>query len=101
MRSSPRATAVILSGSVLLAACTPPVPPATQQTGKQNGDPHALGLRPPTDEERARLDAISQKNPPLTPNALARARLNAERQAKGLPPLPTEIPPPPPTSQPK
>lgn len=101
MRSSPRTTAAILSGSVLLAACTQPVPPATPQTGKQDGDPHELGLRPPTDEERARLDAVSQKNPPITPNALARDRLNAERQAKGLPPLPTETSTPPPTSQPK
>lgn len=101
MRSSPRATAVILSGTVLFAACTQPVPPPTSQTGKTDADPHALGLRPPTDEERVRLDAISQKNPPLTPNALARDRLNAERQAKGLPPLPTETPAPPPTSQPK
>jgi len=44
-------------------------------------NPYARGLLPPTDEQSARLDAISQINPELTPNALARARLDAEREA--------------------
>ena len=30
-------------------------------------------------QERARLEALAKKNPPLTPNELARERLNAER----------------------
>lgn len=38
-----------------------------------------LGLRPPTDAERARLDANSQVNPEMPLNDLARARLEAER----------------------
>jgi hypothetical protein len=49
-----------------------------------------MGLRPPTADERARLDAMAKKNPDTTPNALARERLNAERKAQGLPPLPAE-----------
>ena len=55
-------------------------------------DPYATGLLPPTDAERARLDAISQINPELTPNALARARLDAEREA-ARPPQPPYMPP--------
>ena len=61
-------------------------------------DPHATGLRPATAEEAARLDAMAKKNPSLTPNELALERLNAERKAKGLPPLPAEAVVPPPTA---
>ena len=42
-------------------------------------NPYARGLRPPTDAERARLDANSQVNPEMPLNDLARARLEAER----------------------
>lgn len=42
-------------------------------------NPYARGLRPPTDAERARLDANSQVNPEMPLNDLARARLDAER----------------------
>ena len=54
-----------------------------------------LGLRPPTDAERARLDANSQVNPEMPLNDLARARLDAERAAMdgSLPMLPPPIPP--------
>ena len=44
-------------------------------------NPYARGLRPPTDAERARLDANSQVNPEMPLNDLARARLEAERAA--------------------
>ncbi|MEN9632758.1 MAG: hypothetical protein RL077_1162 [Verrucomicrobiota bacterium] len=56
-------------------------------------EPRSLGLRVPTAEERARLDAIAPPNPPQIPNELARQRLNAERVAKGLAPLPEAVPP--------
>ena len=56
-------------------------------------EPRSLGLRVPTPEERARLDAIAPPNPPQLPNELARQRLNAERVAKGLAPLPEAVPP--------
>ena len=56
-------------------------------------EPRSLGLRVPTAEERARLDALALQNPPQLPNELARQRLNAERVAKGLAPLPEAVPP--------
>lgn len=56
-------------------------------------EPRSLGLRVPTPEERARLDAIAPPNPPQLPNELARQRLNAERVAKGLAPLLEAVPP--------
>ena len=57
-----------------------PLPPVGGEVAA-DPDPYARGLLPPTDEQSARLDAISQINPELTPNALARARLDAEREA--------------------
>ena len=47
------------------------------------------------------MDAMAKKNPETVPNALARERLNAERKAQGLPPLPAELAPPPPKTAPK
>lgn len=41
------------------------------------------------------MEVIAEKNPPTVPNQLARDRLNAERKAQGLPPLPAESAPPP------
>ena len=55
-------------------------------------EPRSLGLRGPTPEERARLDALAPLNPPQLPNELARQRLNAERVAKGLAPIPEAVP---------
>lgn len=77
---------------LLTTSCTPPSPPPPAPAASE---PRALGLRPPTPEERARLDALAPKNPPQEPNALARERLNAERAAQGLPPLPEETKTPP------
>ena len=64
-------------------------------------NPYARGLRPPTDAERARLDANSQVNPEMPLNDLARARLEAERPFNPGPeygsfPNPTPRPPSPP-----
>lgn len=42
------------------------------------------------------MDAMARKNPAMTPNDLARERLNAERKAQGLAPLPAEPAPTPP-----
>ena len=55
-------------------------------------EPRSLGLRVPTSEERARLETIAPPNPPQLPNELARQRLNAERVAKGLAPIPEAVP---------
>ena len=55
-------------------------------------EPRSLGLRVPTAEERARLETIAPPNPPQLPNELARQRLNAERVAKGLAPIPEAVP---------
>ena len=91
------ALAVVLAALWLFTACAPPAsPPSTSSVGTER-DPHATGLRPPTAEEAARLEAIAKKNPSLTPNELARERLNAERKAKDLPPLPAETAVPPPS----
>ena len=89
------ASALALAAAGLLSACTPratPPPPAAAT----DTDPNSLGLRPPTAEERARMDAMAKKNPAMTANDLARERLNAERKAQGLPPLPAEPVPAPP-----
>ena len=60
-------------------------------------NPYARGLRPPTDAERARLDANSQVNPEMPLNDLARARLEAERPYTfPAPPPPGFDPRPPP-----
>ena len=82
----------------LFSGCTPrePVTPPAVAAPVTDSDPHATGLRPPTPEERARLEAMAKKNPAMTPNDLARERLNAERKAQGLPPLPAEPAPAPP-----
>jgi len=79
-----------LAAAALLSACASkdPLPPASATA--PDAEPRAMGLRPPTTEERARLDAMAKKNPDTTPNALARERLNAERKAQGLSPLPAE-----------
>ena len=55
-------------------------------------EPRSLGLRVPTAEERARLETIAPPNPLQLPNELARQRLNAERVAKGLAPIPEAVP---------
>ncbi len=47
------------------------------------------------------MDAMATKNPKTLPNELARERLNAERKAQGLAPLPPEPAPAPPKSAPK
>ena len=74
----------------LPAACDSATGSSARSTA---AEPRSLGLRVPTPEERARLDAIAPPNPPQLPNELARQRLNAERVAKGLAPLPEAVPP--------
>jgi hypothetical protein len=64
-------------------------------------DPHATGANPMTAEERAKLEKIAPRVTTIEPNELARERLNAERKAKGLPPLPPETAKPAPTTAPK
>src|SRR5204862_2629310 len=81
-----------LAAVVTATCCTKPIAPTNQPPKTTESERHARGLNPPTEEERARLDAMAQKDPSQTPNALARERLNAERKAKGLPPLPPESP---------
>ena len=100
-------SAPVLAVVGLLSACNPreplPAPAAAAAPAPAaDNDPHATGLRPPTPEERARMDAMAKKNPAMKPNDLARERLNAERKAQGLPPLPVEpAPTPPPPATPK
>ena len=43
-----------------------------------------------TAEEQARLMKLAPPVTKIEPNALARERLNAERKAQGLPPLPAD-----------
>lgn len=99
-------SALALAAAGLLSGCAPrdPVPPPAAASATADTDPQARGLNPPTPEERARMDAMAKKNPETLPNALARERLNAERKAQGLPPLPAEpapTPTPPPKTAPK
>lgn len=106
MNATRSLSVLAFAGAGFLSGCTPPEsatpkapPPKAPATAE--GDPESLGLRPPTAEEKARLEEISKKNPELTPNELARARLNEERKAQGLAPLPAEPATPPPAPAPK
>ena len=94
-----RPISVLAIAAGFLSACTSreSAPPQSPMAAADT-DPHARGLREPTAEERARMEALAKKNPPLTPNELARERLNAERKAQGLPPLPAEPVSPPPSA---
>lgn len=93
-------SALALAAAGLISGCAPrePLPPPATTAATSDTDPQARGLNPPTPEERARMDAMSKKNPETVPNELARERLNAERKAQGLPPLPA---PPPSKAAPK
>lgn len=95
-------SALAFAAAGFLSACAPrdTVPPTSVATTEKEAN--SLGLRPPTPEERARMDAMAKKNPETRANELARERLNAERKAQGLPPLPDDpVPPPSPKSTPK
>ena len=95
-------SAIALAAAGFISGCAPrePLPPPAKAsaTAATETDPQALGLRPPTPEERARMDAMAKKDPATAANELARERLNAERKAQGLPPLPAEPLPPAPKS---
>ena len=98
MKAIRSSSALAFAAAGLFSGCTPrePLPPPAATAAATDNDPHATGLRPPTPEERARMDAMARKNPAMTPNDLARERLNAERKAQGLAPLPAEPAPTPP-----
>lgn len=82
--------AAAIATAALLSGCASQDPLPATPAAAPDAEPRALGLREPTAEERARMDALAKKNPVTAPNALARERLNAERKAQGLPPLPAE-----------
>jgi len=92
MRPNLSFLALVCAATGFLPGCTSGEPPPAKPVSGADSEPHALGLRPPTAAERARLAEISKKNPPTVPNELARERLDAERKARGLPPLPAEAP---------
>lgn len=79
----------VLVMGLLVASCDSAPGSSARPTA---AEPRSLGLRGPTPEERARLDALAPLNPPQLPNELARQRLNAERVAKGLAPIPEAVP---------
>lgn len=49
--------------------------------------PHAMGLRPPTDAERAWMDQNAAVNPAMPMTEIGFQRINAQYVAQGQPPL--------------
>jgi C1A family cysteine protease len=58
------------------------------QNGSNDNDPHAGGYIPPTPEQERYLEQTHPRTVKVWPNRLAWVRINEERKAKGLPPLP-------------
>jgi len=52
----------------------------------------SMGLNPPTGAQRAEMDATMVNTTDVQPNQLGLDRINAERKAKGLPPIPAGMP---------